>query len=196
MTEPTTMTYAVDGRIARITLNRPDKGNAINHELPGELSACIERANLNPAVHVIALAGNGSGFCGGYDLGMFAEANPGLTGTIDEGAPNDPAVTSANHDPNQTWDPMVDYANDEPQCPPFHEPVPQRQTGRLQSSRVLRRRRHGHGTLFGFVHHRKQGKNRLSPRACMGFAHDVGLGVPHRYRKGEAAPVHRRLPLR
>jgi enoyl-CoA hydratase len=103
------MTYAVEGRIARITLNRPDKGNAINHELPGELSACVERANLDPRVHVIALAGNGSGFCGGYDLGMFAEANPGLTGTIDEGAPTDPAVTSANHNPNQTWDPMVDY---------------------------------------------------------------------------------------
>ena len=36
--------------------------------MPRELAACVESANLDPAVHVIALAGNGAGFCGGYDL--------------------------------------------------------------------------------------------------------------------------------
>ena len=59
----TTMTYARDGRIARITLNRPERGNGITAQLPQELAACVERANLDPQVHVIALAGNGSGFC-------------------------------------------------------------------------------------------------------------------------------------
>ena len=46
--------------------------------MPRELAECVERANLDPAVHVIALAGNGKGFCGGYDLVESAE---GLAGT-------------------------------------------------------------------------------------------------------------------
>ena len=41
--------------------------------MPRELAECVERANLDPAVHVIALAGNGKGFCGGYDLVDAAE---------------------------------------------------------------------------------------------------------------------------
>ena len=63
-----TLTYEVDGRIARITLDRPERGNGITLAMPRELAECVERANLDPAVHVIALAGNGKGFCGGYDL--------------------------------------------------------------------------------------------------------------------------------
>ena len=63
-----TIRYDTDGRIARITLNRPARGNGITMDMPRELAACVERANLDPAIHVIALAGNGSGFCGGYDL--------------------------------------------------------------------------------------------------------------------------------
>src|SRR5687768_13457983 len=71
----TTMTYEVTGRIARITLNRPARGNGITIDLPRELAACVERANLDARVHVIALAGNGKGFCGGYDLAASAEGN-------------------------------------------------------------------------------------------------------------------------
>ncbi len=68
-----TLTYERDGRFARITLDRPERGNGITLEMPRELAACVERANLDPEVHVIALAGNGSGFCGGYDLVASAE---------------------------------------------------------------------------------------------------------------------------
>ena len=68
-----TMTYERDGRVARITLDRPERGNGITLEMPRELAACVERANLDPEVHVIALAGNGTGFCGGYDLVESAE---------------------------------------------------------------------------------------------------------------------------
>src|SRR5262245_32720522 len=106
----TTMTYAVDGRIARITLNRPARGNGLVLATPVELAACVERANLDPAVHVIALAGNGKGFCGGYDLeasaaqGMRTQPEVGP-----RGSPLDPAVLRANHEPAQTWDPMVAY---------------------------------------------------------------------------------------
>jgi len=68
-----TITYETTGRIARITLNRPGRGNGITLEMPTEIAACVERANLDPEVHVIALAGNGKGFCGGYDLVLAAE---------------------------------------------------------------------------------------------------------------------------
>ncbi len=47
-----TLTYDVTGRIARITLNRPERGNGITFEMPAELAACVERANLDPSVHV------------------------------------------------------------------------------------------------------------------------------------------------
>ena len=43
-----TMTYEVDGRVARLTLNRPERGNGITIDLPVELSACIEQADLDP----------------------------------------------------------------------------------------------------------------------------------------------------
>jgi len=105
-----TMTFAVTGRIARITLNRPDRGNAITFEMPRELQACVERADLDPAVHVIALAGAGGGFCAGYDLASAEGHMDTLSGEAPACSPLDPAVQAANHDPSRTWDPMVDYA--------------------------------------------------------------------------------------
>ena len=63
-----TLEYTIDGRIARITLNRPERGNGITMDMPRELAECVEQANIDRRVHVIALSGNGSGFCGGYDL--------------------------------------------------------------------------------------------------------------------------------
>ncbi len=106
-----TLRYTVDGRIARITLDRPDRGNGITLGMPRELAACVERANLDPGVHVIALAGAGSGFCGGYDLVASAERmdDEGLGGEGPPGSPLDPAVVAANHDPDRTWDPVTDF---------------------------------------------------------------------------------------
>lgn len=108
----TTMTYAVTGKIARITLNRPARGNGITMDLPRELAQCVERANLDPAVHVIALAGNGTGFCGGYDLVDSAEGmlTAGADPARPKGSPLDPLVQAQNHMPGSAWDPMVDYA--------------------------------------------------------------------------------------
>src|SRR4051812_36160696 len=109
----TTMTYAVTGKIARITLNRPERANALTFATPRELHDCVERANLDPAVHVVALAGAGAGFCGGYDLRSSAEdmMRPGAEGTGDPpGSPFHPEVLAKNHAPGQTWDPTIDYA--------------------------------------------------------------------------------------
>lgn len=107
----TTMLYTTTGPIARITLNRPERGNGITLDMPQELARCVERADLDPNVRVIALAGNGTGFCGGYDLVDSAERRDGI-GPADfiAGSPLDPAVFAHNHDPDNTWDPMVDYA--------------------------------------------------------------------------------------
>jgi enoyl-CoA hydratase len=108
-----TLTYETDGPVARITLNRPERGNGITPRMPVELAECVERANLDPAVHAIALAGNGSGFCGGYDLVASAEGDMSELEEGGEGAPSgsplDPAVIAANHAPNTNWDPVTDY---------------------------------------------------------------------------------------
>jgi len=55
-----TILYAVDGRVARITLNRPARMNAINLAMPGEIAAAVEQANSDDAVHVIVLTGASS----------------------------------------------------------------------------------------------------------------------------------------
>lgn len=108
-----TLTYETTGRIARITLDRPERGNGITRRMVCELEQCVEQADLDPAVHAILLSGNGKGFCGGYDLVESAEGQ----GRLGEeglapppGSPLDPATMAANHDPSGTWDPMVDYA--------------------------------------------------------------------------------------
>jgi enoyl-CoA hydratase len=110
-----TLTYETTGRIARITLNRPERGNGITLAMPREIAACVERANLDPTVHVIALSGRGKGFCGGYDLVASAEqqmgeAMAGATPDAPPGSPIHPAVMAKNHRPGHTWDPTVDYA--------------------------------------------------------------------------------------
>ena len=114
--------YEVTGRVARLTLDRPDRGNGITRELVNELEACVERADLDPEVRVLLLAGNGKGFCGGYDLVESAEGQGGFGDDApagshrrfgDEalpGSPLDSSVIAANHDPRTTWNPMLDHA--------------------------------------------------------------------------------------
>ena len=56
------------GRIVVITLNRPDRLNAISRDMLGELSAKVVEANKDPEVRCIVLTGAGKGFCAGLDL--------------------------------------------------------------------------------------------------------------------------------
>jgi enoyl-CoA hydratase len=125
--QPVVLYEAADG-VARLTLNRPERGNAITPTLIAELVESVRRADLDPAVHVLLLAGAGTGFCGGYDLFESAErmgdravsgeggrpatpgAAAGASSAAPAGSPLDPAVMAANHDPRAAWDPMVDYA--------------------------------------------------------------------------------------
>jgi enoyl-CoA hydratase len=107
-----TLTYEVTGRIARVTFNRPEHGNAITPDTPFDLAHAVERADLDPRVHVIAVSGRGSGFCGGYDLSLFAEQDMAQAGAAEsrDGTLLDPVAQARNHDPSRAWDPMVDYA--------------------------------------------------------------------------------------
>jgi len=85
--------YEKDGRIARVTLNRPEVMNAINDELPVELAAAVARADADPGVHVIVLSGRGPAFCAGYDLTFYAEGNGSGQATQE-----------------MPWDPIKDYS--------------------------------------------------------------------------------------
>jgi enoyl-CoA hydratase len=87
-----TLRYEKQGRIARITLNRPRRLNAISRDMPREIRLAVEEANADDGVHVIVLQGAGRAFCAGYDLKDFAEKKGKNSYTQD-----------------MPWDPMVDY---------------------------------------------------------------------------------------
>ena len=55
--------------VRRITLNRPEKRNALNHDLRGQLLHALRTADKNPDVHVMIVRGAGPSFSAGYDLG-------------------------------------------------------------------------------------------------------------------------------
>jgi len=66
--------FAVRDRVARVTLNRPDKRNALNPEMVTELHDALIEADALADVNVIVLAGAGKDFCTGYDLaGHYAD---------------------------------------------------------------------------------------------------------------------------
>ncbi len=90
------LTYETEGRIATITLNRPDRLNAIARGMPQEIREAVEKANDDNDVHCVVLTGAGRSFCAGYDLIDFAEHKSPAAGG-----------QSAAKGP---WDPMVDFA--------------------------------------------------------------------------------------
>jgi methylglutaconyl-CoA hydratase len=62
-----TLQFAAEGDVATITLNRPDKRNAISPEMIGDLMGAMDEAERSPA-RVVILTGAGSAFCAGMDL--------------------------------------------------------------------------------------------------------------------------------
>jgi enoyl-CoA hydratase len=67
--------FDVAERVARITLNRPDKRNALSAQMLAELHDALLEADDRTDVHAIVLAGAGKDFCAGYDLaGAYAGA--------------------------------------------------------------------------------------------------------------------------
>ncbi len=82
-----TVRFDLDGAVATLTLDRPDRLNAIVPELVDDLEAALDRAESDDAVRAIRLRGAGRAFCAGYDIAWGAEAMEA------EG---------------ETWDPMAD----------------------------------------------------------------------------------------
>lgn len=68
MPEYSDLTYETSGHIATITLNRPDRMNAITGPMLESFSRAFRDADRDPAVRVIILTGAGRGFCAGLDL--------------------------------------------------------------------------------------------------------------------------------
>ena len=66
-----TLTVEIGQHIAHITLNRPDKVNALNETAWQELQQLFETLDETPAVRVIVLSGEGKHFCAGIDLGLL-----------------------------------------------------------------------------------------------------------------------------
>jgi enoyl-CoA hydratase len=82
--------YEVSDNKAYITLDRPERLNAIDAAMPGEIRRAVDLANEDRAVRVIVLAGAGRAFCAGYDLKQFAEEGRGTQAEV--------------------WDPIRDYS--------------------------------------------------------------------------------------
>jgi enoyl-CoA hydratase len=71
-------------QVRRITLNRPEKRNALNHALRGGIIRALEAADADPAVRVILLRAEGPAFCAGYglDWSTAAQAEEGKRGRV------------------------------------------------------------------------------------------------------------------
>jgi enoyl-CoA hydratase/carnithine racemase len=78
--------YDVDGHVATITLNRPERRNAISFQMLGELTEHLQAAERDRGVRCVVLTGAGKGFCSGLDLqdaAADARAGGGLGNTRD-----------------------------------------------------------------------------------------------------------------
>ncbi|XP_002736719.2 putative enoyl-CoA hydratase [Saccoglossus kowalevskii] len=84
--------YTVKDKVANITLNRPNRLNAIGIHTPKEIYQSVLLANNDENVKVIVLSGKGRAFCSGYDLIDFAQSERGTFGSQ-----------------KMPWDPYTDY---------------------------------------------------------------------------------------
>lgn len=75
MTETIIKTHLNDNGILRITLNRPDKLNALSQEILESLSRHFHEAKENPMIRAVLITGEGKAFCAGADIQRLAEAN-------------------------------------------------------------------------------------------------------------------------
>jgi methylglutaconyl-CoA hydratase len=66
---------ALESQIGILTLNRPEKHNALNNILANEILAHLQEVNNNPEIRVLILQGNGQNFCAGADLHWLMDDN-------------------------------------------------------------------------------------------------------------------------
>jgi methylglutaconyl-CoA hydratase len=73
MAEAQPVLYSVDGAVARLTLNRPDKRNALNAAVIAGLKESLRAASRDDSVRVVVIAGAGKDFCSGADLSQLQQ---------------------------------------------------------------------------------------------------------------------------
>jgi enoyl-CoA hydratase len=66
--------YRVDNHVALITVNDPNRRNAVNAEMSAQLRAAVERAEADADVHAVIVTGAGKAFCAGADLSALGNA--------------------------------------------------------------------------------------------------------------------------
>lgn len=66
--------YDVADRVAVITVNDPDRRNAVTEAMSAQLRDAVDRAESDPAVHAVVITGAGRAFCAGADLSALGEA--------------------------------------------------------------------------------------------------------------------------
>jgi 2-(1,2-epoxy-1,2-dihydrophenyl)acetyl-CoA isomerase len=79
-----TLLFDVQDHVARLTLNRPDSGNAMNAAMMRELSDVAIRCDEDPEIRAVLLTGAGKMFCAGGDLRSFAAKGDGLPAHLKE----------------------------------------------------------------------------------------------------------------
>ena len=71
-----TLLFTQDEGIAVLTFNRPDKMNALNHQMRVELSEALDQVSRNPEIRVLVLTGQGRAFVAGADISALLEFDP------------------------------------------------------------------------------------------------------------------------
>ena len=69
--------YQIEGAVARVTLNRPEKRNALNEALIDGLKSSLRRASDDASVRVVVISGAGNDFCSGADLASLQKIADG-----------------------------------------------------------------------------------------------------------------------
>ncbi len=99
--------YETDDRLAYITLNRPEKLNALSNELRGEMFHAMKTAEADRDIGVIILRGAGRAFSAGYDLNPSAPEQPSPYVSEFSGMPD----TNTTHPAHYDWSRHVTLAN-------------------------------------------------------------------------------------
>ncbi len=73
--------FAVENHVALITVNDPDRRNAVTAEMSARLRDAVERAEADPDVHAVVVTGAGKAFCAGADLSALGAAGGGVAET-------------------------------------------------------------------------------------------------------------------
>ena len=147
-------------------LEPPRARNAITFAMPRELPACVERANLDPAVHVILSPGTARASAAATISSDFAASTARQPRAPGRRLAARPAVVHAQPRSLPALGSRGRLPDDEPQRARLHEPLPRREAGGVQGPRLLPRGRHGHGAVPDLSSSRTPPRSATRLRAC------------------------------